>query len=194
MTKLSVNLASQPIEAVRRARAVVRRVALGLAVVTLLHAAALGWLGREPAGEQVQVQTVEPATLERWQQEVTRLAEVADVQRARAAVTSVDMGNQLIAWRTIPWDAIFADLEAVLPERAKLESVQPGIEPGDEVRISIVAAARDTGPLQDLLIALEQHPSFAEVYPQQETTGLDGLERLTLQARYSPPASIEVVR
>lgn len=187
MRPASLNLATQPFSRVRRARRVVGRVALVLVLVTALHAGWLAWLTREPAIEHVVVAPVDPATLQRWQREVEQIAQAADVQRARAAVTAVALGNQLVAWRTIPWEAIFSDLEQVLPERVKLESVQPGIETGDTVRISIVAAARDHGPLHDFFIEIEAHPRFTEVYPQQETTGLDGLERLTLQARYLPP-------
>lgn len=182
-----LNLATQPFSRVRRARRLVARAALALAVISAVHAGWLGWLMREPGAEQVVVAPVDPAALRQWQSEVEQIVQAADVQRARAAVTAVALGNQLVAWRTIPWEAIFSDLEQVLPERVKLESVQPGIETDDTVRISIVAAARDNGPLQDFFLEIEAHPRFTEVYPQQETTGLDGLERLTLQARYLPP-------
>jgi hypothetical protein len=49
------------------------------------------------------------------------------------------------------------------------------------------AVARDTGPLQDLLIRLEAHPHFAQVYPQREEASTDGMARITLVATYEEP-------
>ncbi len=184
MRALTFNLATQPVEKVRGARRMIGRVIAGLLVVTLVHAAALWWLRGAPELDADPGRTVDAVTLRQWEQEVDRLAQVADVQRARAAATAVGLGNQLVAWRTIPWLAIFAAVEEALPDRARLESVEPITEAGSGVRVVITAASRDPGPLQDLLIALEQHAGFVEVYPRQETFGTDGLYRIDLQARY----------
>lgn len=183
MRTIPVNLSSEPVEAVRRARRVVGIAAAVLAGLTVLHALALWWVvDDEPpvvAGPAVPVETMRA-----WQQEVSELSAVADVQRARQAAAAVELGNRLLVWHTIPWSAIFADLEGLLPDRVRLEAVQPGIDAGDEVRVSMTAASADTGPLQDLLIALEASPRFREVLPQREDLGQDGLARMQLWARY----------
>ena len=189
MKSLPLNLASEPVERVRYARRVTGISLAVLAVVSLLHVGAIVWLQRDvadaaAAAAQPAVNEVE---LMLWQEEVGRLEEVADILRARQAAAAVATGNQLIAWRTIPWTAIFADLEAVLPDRARLESVQPAIDALGNVQVSMLAVARDTGPLQDLLIRLENHPHFARVFPQREEAGTDGLARITLVAGYEPP-------
>lgn len=188
MKRLPLNLASEPIERVRRARRITGIALAVLAAVTLLHAGAIVWLQRDAASarQEAEVQIVSEVELMLWQEEVGELEQVADVMRARAAAGAVASGNQLIAWRTIPWQAIFADLEGLLPDRVRLESVQPAIDTFGQVQISMQAVARDTGPLQDLLIRLESHPHFARVFPQREEFGTDGMARLTLVAAYEP--------
>jgi len=66
----------------------------------------------------------------------------------------------------------------------RLELVQPGIDVERNVHVSMRAVARDTGPLQNLLLALESHPRFTGVLPQREDQSAEGLRRMTLQARY----------
>lgn len=189
MRRLPVNLASLPFEAVRRARRVVAAAAAIVVALTILHGAAALWLTEEPAAPAVAPVDVEQ--LRSWSREVDRLEAAGDVRRARATARSVDTGNDLIAWRTIPWSSIFADLEEALPDRVRLELVQPGIDAARNAHVSMRAVARDTGPLQDLLLALESHPRFAAVFPQREEETAEGLRRMTLQARYLRPRAID---
>lgn len=187
MKPIPVNLATEPIEAVRRARRVLAVAAVGIGLLTLAHVAALAWVfgsGNETAVDPGPA--VPPAVLAEWQGEVTRLEAAADVLRARRAAAAVELGEQLVAWRSIPWGAIFGHLETLLPDRVRLESVQPAVDPVGDVRISMTAVADDTGPLQDLLIALEMSPRFRDVLPQREDVGSDGLLRLQLWAYYVP--------
>lgn len=189
MSPRLLNLATEPVERVQKARRIVVVAAAAVLTITLLHAGLVVWLkvtaAADPGGAGG---ALDAATLEDWQREVAGIAEVAGLDRARGIINSVQVGNQLIAWRTIPWAAIFTDLEEVLPDGARLESVQPGLDATDQVRISMLAVAGDTGPLQDLLIRLEGHPRFAEVLPQREESGEDGLARLLLVVRYLPAA------
>jgi Tfp pilus assembly protein PilN len=188
MKRPELNLASEPVERVRRARRITGIALVVLAAVTLLHAGVILWLQRDAsaAREQAEVQVVSDTELMLWQEEVGELEQVADVIRAREAATAVASGNQLIAWRVIPWQSIFADLETILPDRVRLESVQPAIDTFGQVQVSMQAVARDTGPLQDLLIRMERHPHFARVFPQREEFGTDGLARITLVSAYQP--------
>ena len=185
MSRFPINLAAQPIEKVRSARKSVMYGAIVVLAVSLVHLALLGWVARTGRGsETTTVAAIDQATLAEWQVEVDRLTAVADVQRARAAGVAVASGNQLIAWKTIPWRSIFADLELVLPRGARLEVVAPGIDGDGAVRIQMTAAAQDTGPLQDLLLELELHPSFDEAWPEREELLPDGTSRMTLRALY----------
>lgn len=185
--RLLVNLATHPVERVRAARRIVNIVAVTLLAITAAHAAMFAWVSREPVQDVGAVSpTIDPAQIAAWQVEVDRLEAVADVQRARAAAAAVEVGNQLVGWRTIPWRSIFADLEEVLPKRVRLEVVAPSLAPGGGIDVQMTAAAEDTGPLQDLMLALEAHPAFTEVWPQREDSGVDAFTRLTLRARYVP--------
>jgi len=185
--RIPVNLATHPVERVRAARRIVKFIAVTLLVLTAAHAAVFAWVNWEPVEDTGAVgPAIDPEQIAAWQVEVDRLAEVADVQRARAAAAAVDMGNDLVGWRTIPWRSIFADLEEVLPRRVRLEVVAPSLAPGGGIDVQMTAAANDTGPLQDLLLALEAHPAFTDVWPQREDSGVDAFTRLTLRARYVP--------
>jgi len=183
---IPVNLATHPVEKVRAARRIVNIAAVTLLVLTAAHAALFAWVGREPAQETAAGPTIAPEQVAAWQVEVDRLAEVAEVQRARTAAEAVGVGNDLVGWRTIPWRSIFADLEQVLPHRVRLEVVAPSLAPGGGIEVQMTAAALDTGPLQNLMLALEAHPAFTEVWPQREDSGVDEFTRLTLRARYVP--------
>lgn len=192
MSRFPINLAAQPIEKVRSARKSVMYGAIVVLAVSLVHLALLGWVARTGRGsETTTVAAIDQATLAEWQVEVDRLTAVADVQRARAAGVAVASGNQLIAWKTIPWRSIFADLELVLPRGARLEVVAPGIDGDGAVRIQMTAAAQDTGPLQDLLLELELHPSFDEAWPEREELLPDGTSRMTLRALYVRRTELE---
>ena len=186
-SRIPVNLATHPVERVRAARRIVSIVAVTLLTLTAAHATVYAWVTWEPEAETGPVApTIDPAQIAAWQIEVDRLAAVSDIQRARAAAAAVEVGNELVGWRTIPWRSIFADLEQVLPQRVRLEVVAPSLAPGGGIDVQMTAAANDTGPLQDLMLALEAHPAFTDVWPQREDSGIDEFTRLTLRARYVP--------
>jgi len=190
MSRIPVNLATRPVEGVRAARRVVNLAALALLLVTATHGALFAWVTWESAEEVgVEAPVIAPEQIAAWQVEVDRLAAVADVQRARAAADAVEVGNTLVGWRTIPWRSILADLEEVLPRRVRFEIVAPSLAPGGGIDVQMTAAANDTGPLQDLMLALEAHPAFTDVWPQREDSGVDEFTRMTLRARYVPRES-----
>ena len=186
-SRLPINLARHPVEGVRAARRVVRIAALTLLTITVAHAALFAWVNGKPAEDlDAAAPVIAPEQIASWQVEVNRLAAVADVQRARAAADAVAVGNTLVGWRTIPWRSILADLEEVLPRRVRFEVVAPSLAAGGGIEVQMTAAANDTGPLQDLMLALEAHPAFTDVWPQREDSGVDAFTRLTLRARYVP--------
>lgn len=185
--RIPVNLATHPVERVRAARRIVRIAAVTLLVITAAHVGLFAWVNWEPEEEVgAAAPVIAPEQIAAWQAEVERLAAVADVQRARAAADAVEVGNTLVGWRTIPWRSILADLEEVLPRRVRFEVVAPSLAAGGGIEVQMTAAANDTGPLQDLMLALEAHPAFTDVWPQREDSGVDEFTRLTLRARYVP--------
>ena len=184
MRILPVNLANRPIEQVRRLRRYVTLSATVLLSLTAAHAYLLGQFATEavpvlrprdlPDGEQV----------ERWRMETAELKAVAEPQRVQRIAAAAAVASELIAWQTLPWGALFSALETALPERVRLETVQPVTQSDGSVRVSMIAAAADPEELQILLAALEAHAALAQVFPTREETGPDGLARLTLEARY----------
>jgi len=158
-------------------------------VLTLAHVALYSWASGEAEETVLDVPAIAPEQVAAWQAEVDQLVGVADIDRARIAAASVQVGNELVSWRTIPWREIFADLEDVLPRRVRLEIVAPSLTTLGGIEIQMTAAARDTGPLQDLMLALEAHEAFADVWPQREDSGVDAFTRITLRARYVPQAN-----
>jgi Tfp pilus assembly protein PilN len=184
--RIPFNLATHRVERVRAARRFITLAGALLLVLTVVHLAVYSWVTTPDASAAVETPAIDPAQMAAWQTEVDQLVRVADIERARIAAGSVRIGNELVGWRTIPWREIFADLEEVLPLRVRLEIVAPSVTAGGGIEIQMTAAARDTGPLQDLMLALEAHHAFADVWPQREDSGIDQFTRLTLRASYVP--------
>ena len=187
MRRAPVNLASRPIERVRAARRSVAVAAVAALLLTAGHVVLAWWVSvPAPEAETVVVDAPDTETLLGWEREVDRLAAAADPVRARSVSTAVGIANEIVSWRGLPWGALFSTLEEALPPRARLELVQPASEASGAVRVSLIAVAGERAPLQELLLALESQSSLSEVYPVREEIGLDGLVRMTIQARFVP--------
>lgn len=182
MRRLPVNLATHPVEAVRRARRWMGAAALLLVLLSGLHllvarqlATALGPPPPDPSREG--------EALADWGRELAGLAAAAEPRRAQRVAEAVAAVNELLARRSVPWNELFAVLEATLPGDVRLELVQPLRQP-EGVRVSLVAASPSRDALQRFLTELEARAEFEAVYPVRMQEGTDGHHRLTLEARH----------
>ncbi|MBZ5642318.1 MAG: hypothetical protein LAO19_06130 [Acidobacteriia bacterium] len=127
----------------------------------------------------------EVMTLERQRQSLSTFFEDADnvKRRQRAAYL-----NSLIQQRAFPWIKIFMDLEEILPDGARVVSIEPKLV-GDDVQLKVlVGAASDESKLK-FLKALEKSAQFSHIQLLSETRPVrpEQSDRvmLELQAQYS---------
>jgi len=190
MKYLALNLATQPVEQVVRARKVLTVVGTVILLATLLHVA-LVWrlfsdsnVDTAAASDNRQtIAAVQAEELDRWSAEVDALMAAADPRRLQRVAEDVALANELIAWRVLPWGEVFEMLEAALPDKVRLELVRPdNAENGLE--LDLIAAADNRSDLTAFMASLERVPEIVEAYPLSEELGLDGKHRMTLRALY----------
>ena len=182
---VTLNLATHPVERVRAAQRKLAAAGIGVLLLTLVHGVfVVRLVSSMDESAPAAIERLDAERVQAWADEVDRLEAVADPLRARDASNAVTVANEIIAWHAFPWGALFADLEATLPDDVRLELVEPSVESDGAVHVYLVAAARDESALSDLLLALGAHEALTDVYPLREEEGFDGLPRLTLQARY----------
>jgi Tfp pilus assembly protein PilN len=125
------------------------------------------------------------STLERQRQGLATFFEGSDnvKRRQRAAYL-----NSLIQQRAFPWIKIFMDLEQILPDGARVVSIEPKLV-GDDVQLKVqVGAASDESKLK-FLKALENSAQFShiELLSESRPARPEQSDRvvLELQAQYS---------
>ena len=69
--------------------------------------------------------------------------------------------NSLLLRKGISWTLIFQDLEEVLPYNVKLIQVRPQVNPWNEIQLEMVVAAQATGPVIEMLKAMEGSDLFS---------------------------------
>ena len=70
--------------------------------------------------------------------------------------------NALIEQRAFPWIKIFMDLERILPEGARVVSIEPKLE-GDNVQLRVLVGATSDESKLKFLKALETSPEFSNI-------------------------------
>ena len=81
-----------------------------------------------------------------------------DVDQLRARI---QLANQVVQKRAVPWDALFRDIEAASGKDVGVLSVQPDV--GAKV-LRITGEARNSAALAAYIERLEKQPSLDEVY------------------------------
>lgn len=190
MKYLALNLATQPVEQVVRARKVLTVIGTVVLLLAIFHGALLWRLfvaadadvGTTPESREA-IAAVQAEELDRWSAEVDALMAAADPRRLQRVAEEVALANEIIAWRVLPWGDVFETLEATLPDRVRLELVRPGnAESGLE--LDLIAAADERSDLTAFMASLERVPGIVQAYPLSEEVGLDGKHRMTLRALY----------
>ena len=127
MKYLALNLATQPVEQVVRARKVLTVAGTVILLATLLHVALLWRLFADSSVDSASasesretIEAVQAEELDRWSAEVDALMAAADPRRLQRVAEDVALANELIAWRVLPWGEVFEMLEAALPDNVRL--------------------------------------------------------------------------
>jgi type IV pilus assembly protein PilN len=164
MTRIPVNLASEPLHGVRPmlvASGAAGVMLLGLLALlislTVMERGQLADTGRALGGLQSQLKAMEAeqAKLEA----VLRRPENAEVLERNAFV------NALLYRKGISWTKIFDDLEKVMPHNVRLFSIRPQVNAENEIYLDMVVGAESGAPVLEMLKRLESSPQFGNTYP-----------------------------
>jgi Tfp pilus assembly protein PilN len=185
--KVRLNLSTSPLESNRRftlGASVIGALAFVLLIVLSQRAYSTWSSDKIFRARQVSLES-QIATLERQRRSLATFFEDADnvKRRQRAAYL-----NSLIQQRAFPWIKIFMDLENILPEGARVVSIEPKLV-GEDVQLRVlVGAASDESKLK-FLKALEKSAQFShiELLSESRPTRPEQSDRvmLELQAQYS---------
>jgi hypothetical protein len=185
--KVRLNLSTSPLVSNRRFTLWTSLLG-GLGILLLLVLAQRAWStwssDRTNRSRQSSVES-QVIALEHQRQSLATFFEGADnvKRRQRAAYL-----NSLIQQRAFPWIKIFMDLEQILPDGARVVSIEPKLV-GDDVQLKVlVGAASDESKLK-FLKALEKSAQFSHIQLLSETRParpeLTDRVMLELQAQYS---------
>ena len=185
--KVRLNLSTSPLESNRRF-ALGSSLIGGLAFVLLLvlsqRAYSIWSSDRAFRVRQVSLET-QVMTLERQRQSLATFFEDKDNvnRRQRAAYL-----NSLIQQRAFPWIKIFMDLERILPEGARVVSIEPKLV-GEDVQLKVLVGASSDESKLKFLKALEKSAQFShiELLSESRPARPEQSDRvmLELQAQYS---------
>lgn len=185
--KIRLNLSTSPLESNRRfaASAAVVGCIGGLALLILSYQTFSMWQRDKALRARRDTLDSQIAQLERQRQALSTFFEnPATVQRRQRAAYL----NSLIQQRAFPWIKIFMDLEKILPEGARVVSIEPKLAGGTVQLTFLVGAVSDESKLK-FLKSLEQSPEFSHIQLLSENhpATADQFDRvvLSLQAEYS---------
>jgi len=185
--KVRLNLSTTPLESTRRftlATSVIGGLALLLLLFLAQRAYSIWSSDRTFRTQQVALES-QVTALQHQRQSLSTFFEDADnvKRRQRAAYL-----NSLIQQRAFPWIKIFMDLEQILPEGARVVSIEPKLA-GDDVQLKVVVGASSDESKLKFLKALEKSAQFSNIELLSETrpTRPEATDRvmLSLQAQYS---------
>ena len=185
--KVRLNLSTSPLESNRRftVGATVVGAIAGVLLLVLSFQTYSSWRNDKILRARQDALDVQIARLQQQRQGLSDFFENPQTvqRRQRAAYL-----NSLIQQRAFPWIKIFMDLERILPEGARVVSIEPKLV-GDTVQLTfLVGAISDESKLK-FLKALEQSPEFSHIQLLTESRSArqDQTDHvvLSLQAEYS---------
>jgi hypothetical protein len=185
--KVRLNLATSPLESNRRFAAgasLVGAIAILAFLGLSLRAYSVWRSDKEFRARQATLQA-QIAALQHQRQSLSAFFENSDTVKRRQRAAYL---NSLIQERAFPWIKIFMDLERILPEGARVISIEPKLV-GDNLQLTFqVGATSDESKLK-FLKALETAPEFSHIELENESRANrpDQTDRVTLnlQAEYS---------
>src|ERR1019366_7166415 len=165
--KVRLNLATSPLESNRR----FTLGAWGIGVVAFVALLALSqnaysvWKSDKVFRMRQAALESQIATLQLERRNLSSFFENPDTVKRRQRAAYL---NSLIQQRAFPWIKIFMDMERILPEGARVVSIEPKLV-GDNVQLRVlIGAASDESKLK-FLKALENSAAFSHIELRSET-------------------------
>ena len=165
MPRITLNLARQPGENLRRVRIVWGGAValLGALLLALGGAALAGWLGSRPIARQAAALRAAMAPLAD-----ARQPNPDSDPRIRAGLAQAAYLNQLIDRKAVSWTLLFERLEQIQPRGVELVSLRPLLRNGANA-IDIRFASQTLPPAIAFVQRLENSPDFADARIERES-------------------------
>src|SRR3984893_8124388 len=185
--KVRLNLATSPLESKRRfavGASVMGSLAL-LALVLLSWNAYAVWRADKVFRARQTALENQIAALQQRRQSLEAFFDQPETVKRRQRAAYL---NSLIEQRAFPWIKIFMDLERILPEGARVVSIEPKLA-GDNVQLKVLVGATSDESKLKFLKALESSAEFSHIELLSETRPMRAEQTdrimLALQAQYS---------
>src|SRR5215467_13499582 len=159
--KVRLNLSTSPLESNRRftlGAGVVGTVAV-LALLILSYRTFSVWRSDKQLRARQDALEVQIDNLQRQRASLSGFFENPDTMQRRQRAAYL---NSLIQQRAFPWIKIFMDLEKILPEGARVVSIEPKLQ-GDNVQLRVLVGATSDESKLKFLKALETSPEFSNI-------------------------------
>ncbi len=185
--KVRLNLATSPLESNRRfaLSASVIGVLAFIALIVLSQHAYSVWRSDRAFRMRKDALEGQVAALVQQRQALAAFFDNPDTVKRRQRAGYL---NSLIQQRAFPWIKIFTDLERILPEGARVVSIEPKLV-GDDVQLRVLVGAVNDESKLKFLKALETAAQFShiELLSESRSSRPDQTDRvmLELQAQYS---------
>ncbi len=185
--RVRLNLATSPLQSNRRF-ALASSVLGGLALILLVilsHRAYSIWSSDRILRVQQNDLEKKVLVLQRQRDSLSNFFQDSETVKRRQRAAYL---NSLIQQRAFPWIKIFMDLEQILPQGARVVSIEPKLE-GEDVQLKVTIGAESDESKLKFLKALEKSAQFSHIALLSESrpNRPEQADRvmLELQAQYS---------
>ena len=186
---LRTNLATRPFYNERAVRLLVGLAAVVVVGISALNAWELASLTAKDRSLAAQASAAESRARE-LRVESGRLRTGIDAKHVADIAAAAHEANLVIDQRAFSWTVLFNQLEDALPSSARVTAVSPEVDDDGRLTVSVGVLSRDVGTVDRFLDALEKTGSFSNLLAQQESETKEGLVKVTVRGRYSPPAAV----
>lgn len=184
MKPIHLNLAARPYRDYRPVYAAVVVMSLLAAFLMLNNVETYYRYIHETRSTRAKIETVE-AQVQREKQNAqnaqSRLERI-DVARLDAQTKFI---NAKLAERAFSWSALLDQLESILDEDVRLDSVSPSFTQAGPIHLSLSFEAKDGNGMIDTINAMHADPHFENPFPSSESHTAKGY-RFNLTVQYLP--------
>jgi Tfp pilus assembly protein PilN len=179
------NLATRPFYNERIVSLVLALIGAVVLALTVINATRLIQLSSRRSELRAQIAADEAAAA-RIRQGAAAIQKGVDRAALVSLAGSAREANALIDERTFSWTTLLSLIETNIPMGVRLTSITPAFIKGDIV-LTMMLIGRQAEDVTQFMEALEKTGSFYDVNLTTANTNEEGLDLVTLKARYLPP-------
>jgi hypothetical protein len=192
---IHLNLAARPYRDYRPVYAVVVVLSLLTAFLMLNNVETYLRYIHETKSTRAKIAELEAQTRTEKQKEETAQQRVAGLDLAKLDQQTRFI-NAKLAERAFSWSRLLDELESILADDVRLNSVSPDFTDEGPITLQMNFDAKSGAGMITTIDRMNADPQFREVFPQNETMKDDGTYAFSLTAKYLPqtPRTAGVIR